>query len=45
VLERGLEPLVLKGDLGKKARAATNDELNADRATAPCDRILPRRRV
>jgi superfamily II DNA or RNA helicase len=31
--QRGLEPLVLKGGLGKKARAAVIDELNADPAS------------
>lgn len=30
--QRGVEPLVLKGGLGKKARAAVIDELNADPA-------------
>jgi superfamily II DNA or RNA helicase len=36
--QRGLEPLVLKGGLGKKARAAVIDELNAE--SAPTGQLL-----
>lgn len=32
VTQRGMEPLVLRGGLGKKARAAVIDQLNADHA-------------
>ncbi len=36
--QRGVEPLVLKGGLGKKARAAVIDQLNAD--PAPTGQLL-----
>jgi superfamily II DNA or RNA helicase len=36
--QRGMEPLVLKGGLGKKARAAVIDQLNAD--PAPTGQLL-----
>ena len=45
----GLAPLVLKGGLGKKARAAVIEQLNADdapvRPTVARDRVVPRRGV
>ena len=38
VSQRGMEPLVLRGGLGKKARAAVIDQLNAD--PAPTGQLL-----